>query len=473
MKNIVFILMDQLRADFLGCYGATHLLTPNIDDIACKGTRYEQAISPSPLCVPARAAMMTGRSSIANRVTENGSWLRPDHEAMGVLTWPKQLSDKGYHTCAIGKMHFYPWDINEGFDDRIIAEDKRHINIKDDYEDYLEEHGYRRMHGEEFEGYFEHQGAYVNTLPDEMQIDRFVADRTCDTIKVLDKDKPFALMVGFPGPHCPYDPTQRMLDDMPTSDMPEPIPATAESKTFRPLFIRNNKYDWNKVDYTEFTRDSKMRIRKHYSALITEIDNHVGKIIDSLKERGLYDDTVIVISSDHGDMMGDYDLLSKHFFFETSIRVPLIIKHPEVSTGVVEEAVSITDLYSTLLNFGGIDVKDTVDSTFLKPFGADEARAPIFGATDIGWMIRESRYKYCICNNGTEMMFDLKEDPTEQNNLIHDVSQNEKKESMKKLLYKRMFEGIEEANNDQVVMIPNLDKGFYDRNWTRPYPNKY
>jgi len=122
--NLLFLMPDQLRHDYVGCYGADFVSTPAIDGLAAQGTRYETAISPVPVCVPARASMISGQSSVASGVIDNLAWLRPDRRELGVETWPELLARAGYRTAAIGKMHFYPWDISEGFEDRIIAEDK-------------------------------------------------------------------------------------------------------------------------------------------------------------------------------------------------------------------------------------------------------------------------------------------------------------------------------------------------------------
>ena len=147
--NLLFIMPDQLRADFLSCYGATFIDTPHIDSIAEGGVRYERAYSASPICVPARASLLTGLNAIKNGVTDNGQWLSPDLAACGIETWPQTLSDQGYYTAAIGKMHFYPWDINLGFQYRVAAEDKRWLEIRDDYYHFLKEGGYRKLHGNE------------------------------------------------------------------------------------------------------------------------------------------------------------------------------------------------------------------------------------------------------------------------------------------------------------------------------------
>ena len=156
--NLLFIMPDQLRADFLSCYGAAFIDTPHIDSIAEGGVRYERAYSASPICVPARASLLTGLNAIKNGVTDNGQWLSPDLAASGIETWPQTLSKQGYYTAAVGKMHFYPWDINLGFQYRVAAEDKRWLEIRDDYYHFLKEGGYRKLHGNEHPGYHEKQG---------------------------------------------------------------------------------------------------------------------------------------------------------------------------------------------------------------------------------------------------------------------------------------------------------------------------
>ena len=163
--NLIFIMPDQLRHDFLGCYGADFVETPNIDSLAKHGVRYTRAYSVSPICVPARALLLTGRNAIKNGVTDNSQWLRPDLAEMGIHTWPEMLAEQGYYTAAIGKMHFYPWDSTHGFQYRVGAEDKRWIHVRDEYYRHLREHGERKYHGNEHDGYFEHKGAIINRLP--------------------------------------------------------------------------------------------------------------------------------------------------------------------------------------------------------------------------------------------------------------------------------------------------------------------
>ena len=157
--NIVFLLADQLRADFVGCYGARFIDTPHIDSIAAAGVRYERAYSASPLCVPARTSLLTGMNAARTGVTDNLHALRPDYREAGIRTWPELLAVAGYHTEAIGKMHFYPWDASHGFQHRVACEDKLWPLIRDDYARYLADHGLAKLRWSEYGGYLERRGA--------------------------------------------------------------------------------------------------------------------------------------------------------------------------------------------------------------------------------------------------------------------------------------------------------------------------
>jgi arylsulfatase A-like enzyme len=121
--NLLFIMPDQLRHDFLSCYGADFIDTPHIDSLAQHGVRYQNAYSPAPICVPARSMLMTGRNPIKTGVLSNNYFLRPDEGACGIRSWPELLVEAGYATAAIGKMHFYPWDLDMGFEHRVVCED--------------------------------------------------------------------------------------------------------------------------------------------------------------------------------------------------------------------------------------------------------------------------------------------------------------------------------------------------------------
>lgn len=475
-KNILFVLADQLRSDFCGCYGADWLQTPVIDNLAKEGVRYCEAISPSPTCVPARASLLTGKSPIENRVLDNTQWLRPDHEVMGIKTWPTQLAEMGYHTAAIGKMHFYPWDILEGFQHRVIAEDKRHIEIQDDYTLYLKKHGYNRLHGRESEGYYEHVGAIISKIPEEHQIDRYVLNETCDYLDCMDPEIPFAMMVGFPGPHCPYDPTQEMMDKIdPNCVVPPSVPRTEASDHFREKSVRENAYPWNGVDISNFTEEQKVKIRRHYSALVQGIDEYMGILIQKLKDKGIYEDTIIIFSSDHGDYLGDFGMAGKGLFYESSVKIPMIVRNPGQEPGEVNHLVSLTDIYNTILTFAGKEVEDTTDSTVLAPFGKSETREPVFGCNEQGWMIRNDKYQFTMYRVGVVELYDLDNDRLQQNNLVNNPEYKDVVDDMTKQLLERVFAAMCAGNDDMIAKdnIYTRDHGpapFNYEGWQRPYP---
>jgi len=476
-KNIVLLFPDQLRADFVGCYGAAFMKTPNIDALCSTGIIYERAISPSPVCIPARASLLTGLNCIKTGVFNNDHWLRPDHDECGMKTWAQILRENGWHTEAIGKMHFYPWDIGEGFEHRVIAEDKRHIYIKDDYYEYLKQHGYAKYHASEDDGYFENKGAVVSRIPLEHQVDKWVGDRTCGFIENYGLDKPFALMVGFPGPHCPYDPPAEMAGMYKPEDMPDSIPETKESMTFKPACIEGNKLPWNGIDYSEFTEEQKKKVRAHYAALVSIVDQQVGRIVEALKKKGIYDDTIIIFTSDHGDYLGDFGMIGKKEFYEPAVHIPLIVSHPDKrERKTVSSIVSLTDLFSTILSMAGLPYdENNGDSIVLPEFNdKDKAREYLFAPSLAGFMVAKGPYKYCRYYNGVNVLFDIEKDPREQTNLIDDPSYRDVVKELDQIMIEEIFRSILAANDDKVVNRGGIsgEGPFGERGWKRTYPSK-
>lgn len=469
MKNILFILPDQMRWDFLGCYGADFAKTPNLDALAQHGVLFERCISPSPLCVPARASLLTGENSLTNGVLHNGAWLRPDHADCGLKTWPQLLSDNGYETIAVGKMHFYPWDLMEGFDKRIIAEDKRHVAVNDDYAVALAKHGLKKYHGNEIKGYQETKGAITNPLPKEFQVDNWIANQACDYLQSVDSNKPFAMMIGFPSPHCPYDPDQADIDLFAANDMPPARSASKESEPFYPMMRGSNILPWCDIDYDGFTTEQKQIIRQHYSALIHQLDCCVGQLIDTLKEQGLYDDTVIVFSSDHGDFVGDYNMVGKHLFFEPSIHVPLIIHDQEIKESKrYPETVCLTDIRATLLHIAGVADCETTDSKVLPCYKKTTEPRYVFGMTNIGTMVTTDTWKLCHYNNGQVHLFNMEQDPEEIHNLANDTAYATIKRELADVMQACIINSAVKANSEKTVKT-NVPE-FNARDWARPYP---
>jgi arylsulfatase len=472
--NLLFIIADQLRADFLGCYGANFVKTPNIDALAAQGVRYTRAYSTSPICVPARASLLTGMNSIRNGVLDNTVWLRPDLAAAGIRTWPEMLNEAGYYTAGIGKMHFYPWDTNHGLQYRVIAEDKRWIHIRDDYYHFLRSHGERKYHGKEHDGYFENKGAIINRLPWELSVDHFVGEEAIRFLKTYGNDGPFAAMVSFPGPHCPYDPNQEFLDQVDPDQMPPAIPAVpADSAKLRQNNIDGNIKPWNGVDYSTFTDEHKRKIRAHYAASVQQIDYEVGRIVATLKEQGLWENTVIIFTSDHGDYLGDHDFIGKGTYYESATHIPLIVRLPTGQVGVHDGLVELTDVTATLHAFAGTKPPQPMDSRPLPGLGLEtNARDILFGFVSNGWMAYDGQWKLCKYATGEQHLFDLSNDPCEQHNRINDPAAFAELRRLDDALTREVMRSMALSVHAQKVDTTGMsqEETFGKEGWQRTYP---
>ena len=477
--NILFLFPDQLRADFLSCYGADYVSTLHIDSLRERGVLYRNCYSPHPICVPARVSLLTGMDAIKNGVLDNGQFLRPDHREMGIHTWPEILSANGYYTAAIGKMHFYPWDLRLGFQYRTIAEDKRWIHIRDDYYHYLQSGGHRKLHGSEHAGYYENKGAIINLLPWECSVDHYVGQEACRFIEAYGQEGPFAMMVGFPGPHCPYDPCPEFLEGIDPQAMPPAIPeAEGDAPVLRQQNIDGNKRPWNGVDYTEFTQGQKQKIRAHYAGLVHQIDYEVGQILDTLSRSGLMENTVILFSSDHGDYLGDHNLIGKGTFFESGIHVPLLAHVPGLDRSrTCDELVSLGDVTATILRFAGCDVPDHMDSIPLPELGHPRpgGREQIIGVTQGGWMIYDGEWRLSKYASGECLLFNVQSDPDEQHNLFTDPACAEVRARLDAALTQAVMHSLREANHDRRVYVSDLSQrpSFGREGWLRPYPRSF
>ena len=261
--NIVFLFPDQLRRDFLSCYGASFIDTPNIDWIADNGVRYDNAYSASPLCVPARTTLLTGMNAVKNGVTDNLHAIRPDYNDAGIRTWPQVLAAAGYYTSAVGKMHFYPWDARHGFQYRVVCEDKLWAYVRDDYYHYLKDRGLRKLPWHEYGDYVASRGTATTDVPWDHSWDRFTGREARRFIERHGSDGPFAMMVGFPGPHDPYDPAADFPHKFSAADMPDPVPAAGDPAGLVADHIRARQ--GMGMDLADWSDDQKKSARAHYA----------------------------------------------------------------------------------------------------------------------------------------------------------------------------------------------------------------
>ena len=478
--NLLFIMPDQLRHDFLGCYGASFVETPHIDRIAAEGVRYENAYSLHPVCVPARVALLTGLNAIRNHVLTNGNFLRPDHRECGMHTWAQMLSEQGYCTASIGKMHFYPWDLSLGFEKRIICEDKVWIHIQDDYYHFLKERGHRKYMGKEHEGYDENRGAIISKLPWDCYWDYFVGEEAARFVRDYDDERPFAAMVGFPGPHDPHDPSPEWLEKVDEETIPpaapgEALPGGAGGGGKRPA----NRPIWSPQTKGPFTDAQKSKIRAHYSAQVMQIDHEVGRILAALEERGMLENTVVIFASDHGEMAGDHDMRGKGNFYEGSCHVPMLARLPggRRAGEVRGDLVALTDVTATLLALSGCGVPDYMDSRPLPGLGleGEAQKETLVGFLQGGWMAFDGRFKLVKYAGGFQALFDLEEDRQEQTNVIDSSAHADQCRRLDVELCRELMRSMQASHHYNQVYEPQrddlwADEEFGEKGWRRSYP---
>jgi len=374
--NILFITCDQLRRDALGCYGGRPDVSPHIDALAKRSARFEQAYVASPVCSPNRASWVTGCYPTAHGLTVNGVRLRHDS-----TTLMECLRQAGYQTAAAGKLHFEPqWaqhygqpNFNEevargigavdpqprelpyfGLERCAIAED-HHAGP---YEAFVRSHGLDPWVDPHSAMYPQHM-VCRSALPASLSKTTWIAERSMEFMRMRDRDKPLFLWCSFVHPHHPFvvpKPFDRRFDP---AEMESPVWEEAMIERWperlkRKYFAEAGSHE--AVGMHKLTDADFRRIRAAYLGMVAHVDEQVGRVLRALEADGMVDDTIIVFSSDHGELLGDYHLLFKAAHYRCVTRVPLLVAHPRCAAGVSEACTSAVDLMPTLLEMAGCSV---------------------------------------------------------------------------------------------------------------------
>lgn len=434
--NILLIMADELRADALGCYGNTVCRTPHLDALAARGVVFANGMTPNPICVPARAAITTGNyPHRCTGVKGNGGLIKNGQPKIA-----EHFGRQGYSTYACGKLHYSPyappdqprlvhgfgvWDSAES--GRMVAQfdPKGRQRGVEDYADYLEDvgwGGYSRAHGI---GNNDVRPC-PTPLPEEHHVDHWVADRTIARMKehAADRtDNPFLIWCSFPKPHEPLDPPHRYVEMYDPRDIPPPL----GDETF--LQDRNPFMEQLRITHAldSLSPAARQVIKAYYYALISFQDAQIGRVMASLDELGLADDTIVIYTADHGDLMGDFGAYFKCSFLKGSLNVPLLFAGPGVPAGERREHLAgLQDIMPSLATLTGCPLEYGVDGADLTPVLAD-AEAPlreVFYAQCLGAprqlaMVTDGQWKYCYAQEGpTEELYNLVADPDELVNLI-------------------------------------------------------
>ncbi len=351
--NILILFTDQQRADSIAALGNPIIRTPHFDRLAREGTAFARAYTPSPVCVAARCSMLYGAYTQRTGLHDNGPM--PPHDRF--VSYPQFLAQHGYRTHAIGKCHFTP-DKKEGrgFQTRQLQEECTSDPATDDYVAYLAAHGL---------DYDEPQGArgqmyYVPQVASNSAAHHPTAWVGDESIRFLRDSaalgKPWCLFSSFIHPHPPFAPPKPWHRLYHVRDFPVPEPLGPEDE--RGPFCWVNRHQ-NRYKYRDggFDRQIHRLIQAYYYACISFIDFQTGRILAALEESGQMDNTLIVFSSDHGELLGDFGCYGKRSMHDAAARVPMIVRQPgRFGSGLVNEtAVSLIDLFPTFAGAAGLE----------------------------------------------------------------------------------------------------------------------
>ncbi|WP_342359978.1 sulfatase-like hydrolase/transferase [Terrarubrum flagellatum] len=484
--NILFIMADQLRWDYLGCNGHPRVRTPNIDALAARGVNFTRAFVQSPVCGGSRMCFYTGRYNVTHGATYNNFPLRIDEMTIG-----DYLRPLGYRVALVGKTHFKPdleamkrigvdpgtnpgipyWQCGfEAFerDDGLHPDQSVDPNLA--YNRWLNQKGYpgdnpwhefaNSVEGDDGEpgsGWYLRHARKPARVKEEHSETAYMTDRALAFIDEAG-EQPWLLHLSYIKPHWPYvapAPFHNMYD---SGDV---IPANRHDDELRdphPVVAAFMKHE-ESVNFSK--QDVRETVIPTYMGLISQCDHHIGRVVAHLEERGLIDDTIIIVTSDHGDYLGDHWLGEKDLFHEEIVRVPMIVVDPrdegDATRGLTDaRLVESIDLVLTFLEWaGGAGSQHRLEGRSLAPLlggATPDWRETAFCDSDFalrharrtlglppdkarGYMVRTERWKYVFYEEFPPQLFDLLNDPRELNDLGRAAGHETVKAEMERLLF--------------------------------------
>jgi choline-sulfatase len=424
--NILFLLSDEHSFRCMGhvsdADGGEPVDTPTFDRLAARGTVFSTAYCQMPLCTPSRIAMLTGKEVRKSGAWTNNSVLRPE-----LATIPSVLRDSGYTTCLVGKMHLGGTQQFVGFEHRPYGDLTGKCGHQWEPIDDKHRLGMRTRTA--------HVG--VTGIPESLLQDQVVCHETVAFLREHQQaspDKPWFLCASFSRPHFPLTTPKRWIDRYWPDGVTRPrVPATGDAYD-HPMSV--GMREGFKAD--AIADEEMMRARAAYFACVSYLDEVLGDLFQRLESSGLLDNTVIIYTTDHGEMAGEHGVWWKNGWYEACTRVPLIVSTPGQRRGDAparhcSTPVSLADLFPTIASIADADTPDDLDGVDLSPVldGSREAPdrpiycdalTPRWGAGTEFRSIRQGRFKYVAFRDAPPLAFDVVADPGEQRNLLqHDM----------------------------------------------------
>ena len=457
--NILFIMSDQMVADLTSAYGHPVVQTPHLQLLAESGVRFDAAYTPFPLCAPGRACLMSGRHASAIGAWDNAAPLVCDQP-----TFATYLATAGYDTALSGKMHFVGPDQLHGFRQRLTTDIygsdfgvyEEWIAIKEAKGANPEEvMAQRRRYNAD---YYVGDGIQVGTWHTALSYDEETHFRAIEYLRARgesDGEQPFLLAASYHHPHEPFWPPQRYWDLYEGADIGiAEYPAGFEEDRSQMDLNLNAYHGVERYDVRD--PESQRRVRRAYYGVTTYLDDKVGELLRTLEETGLADNTVVVFTADHGDMLCEREMVQKRCFYEWSCRVPLIVRFPDgwKRGTTVRTPVSLLDLLPTFNELADCGEALPHDGESLLPLleGGEDPERLVFAQAHeaVGMpciMARQGRYKYNYIHGYRPQLFDMEADPGEWNDLVGDPVHEETASHFEGMVLGRFDpEGMAEEN---------------------------
>jgi choline-sulfatase len=415
-RNVLLIVSDQHNKRMTGRGGHPLVKTPVLDALAERGTVFESAYCTSPICVPSRASMATGRY-----VHDLGTWDNAAPYTGSVRSWGHALVDAGYRVTTVGKLHYRSSEDDTGFPDQRLAMhvhgggDLRGVSLRPEGRVPDGDGGLRNLRN---------VGVGETRYT---RFDRAVAATASDFLREETQEGPWALMVSFVSPHFPLIAPEPFFASIDPNEISLPEPDSGA---------------WDHPAVTSFQRafgltrqltDAEQRSALHaYLALCGFLDSQVGEVLQALEDSGQSEDTLVVYTSDHGESAGAHGLWFKHLMNEESVGVPFFVAGPGIAEGeAIDSPVSHIDLLPTILEWAGISdisAQSSPGVSLLDTASLTSASRPVMaeyhanGSTGASFMLRHGRFKYIEYVDAPPQLFDLVADPNEMYDLARDES---------------------------------------------------
>lgn len=506
VRNVLYIMCDQLRRDYLSCYGHRHLHTPNIDRLAAAGVRFSRAYTQGTICGPSRMSAYTGRYVSSHQVAWNGVPLPLDE-----LTLGDYLRPAGIRTALVGKTHATPnqdalqqlaidplmaEQLNEvGFEavarhDGIFPDDPLFADKRESapYTRYLRDHGFTGdnpwhswanaaagENGEILSGWHMRNADLPTRLPEQHSETVYSTDRAIDFIQAQG-EQPWCLHLSYIKPHWPYIAPAPYHALYNASQVQAPI--AVQPGNDHPVYVAFRQHQ----ESLNFSREEvRLKVIPTYMGLIKQIDDQLGRLFDVLQSNGRWDDTLIVFTSDHGDFLGDHGLGEKEFLLEPAVGVPLIVRDPraaaDVSRGTVDERlVETIDALPTFLDVLGLpSAEHRLEGRSLIPLlhgTASAWRSYAIAEYDYAFqaparerlgqpidrcrmtMVRSERWKYLAYDGFRAQLFDLLNDPQE----LHDLGADPAYASVREAHQGYLFEWLRSLKRRTTISHAEIER---------------